>query len=38
MTWQDEIQWELQYMKGKGCTTQVYRMTLSTAIYSIWFE
>lgn len=32
------VQWTLQYMNESGSTSQVYRMTLASAVSSIWLE
>lgn len=38
MGWSDEIQWAIKYMKGKGSTFMVYRMTIACTTYNLWME
>lgn len=38
LKWKIKVHWGLRFMKERGSKAQVYRMTLISAIYSIWLE
>ena len=38
MTWEQFLQWCIQYGKGKSSTTQMFKIILTEGIYELWME
>ncbi|XP_019265216.1 PREDICTED: uncharacterized protein LOC109242809 [Nicotiana attenuata] len=37
-SWDEELKWAMDHVKGKGSKTMIYRMSITGAVYHLWLE